>query len=107
MDASENNSKQFISDTSSASASTETKVGAAADAALCLWFLLVIAAFWGPYVGFLAPGVTTALYGAFLLGAVTVLALRVLRAREAARGQATAAIPPMSKNAERRNSRGR
>ncbi len=65
-------------------------VGALTDGALCLWFALVIVTFWGPYLGFLVPAITTPLYGAFLLGGATAAALRLLRAREATRAASTA-----------------
>ena len=50
------------------------------DVLLCLWFTLVGAAFFGPYLGLPLPDLT-ALYGVFLLASVAALVLRGLRAR--------------------------
>jgi len=54
-----------------------------ADLLLCVWFLLVAVSFWGPYMGVsFPPNLANALYAAFLLVAVLVLALRVVGKRQ-------------------------
>ena len=52
------------------------------EMALCVWFILVGVAFFGPYLAAPLPDLT-ALYGVFLLASVACLLLRVLRARQA------------------------
>ncbi len=50
------------------------------DIVLGVWFLLVAAAFWGPYFGWGLPAnILTALYAVFLLVVVVPLTLRLLR----------------------------
>ena len=51
----------------------------AREGALCLWFALNGAAFWGTYAGLPLAAPLTALYGLFLVAAVALLALRLLR----------------------------
>ncbi len=58
------------------------------EALLCLWFVLVGFVFWSPYLGIsVPPGMSTALYGGFLLLFIAALTLRLLRGnREEAAG---------------------
>ena len=52
---------------------------AAREVVLCLWFALNGAAFWGTYAGLPLAAPLTTLYGLFLVAAVALLALRLLR----------------------------
>ena len=55
------------------------------DILLCLWFVLCAVAFWGPYFGVaLSPGLSSALYAAFLLCVIAIVAVRWLQSRTAA-----------------------
>ena len=55
------------------------KPNIAREVALCLWFALNGAAFWGTYAGLPLAAPLTALYGLFLVAAAALLALRLLR----------------------------
>ena len=59
--------------------------GVAREAALCLWFVLVGLAFWGPALDVPVPDLTAA-YGLFLVAAVAALAVRLLRGGAGADG---------------------
>ena len=64
------------------------------DIALLAWFVLCIAAFWGPYIGLpLPPAVATALYALFLVGGIVAGLLRFLRSRpDAVKGTGGAGV---------------
>lgn len=76
---------------------TSATTGTGVEIALCLWFALTIVTFWGPYLGFLQPSLTTPLYSLFLIGAIAASALRILKGREATR-RASAAAAALSIN---------
>ena len=81
------------------------KAVTARDAALCLWFVLVGLAFWGPVAGVPVPDFTAA-YGLFLVAAIAALALRLLR-RETGGGGDEPAPPAPALNPRRGGSGGR
>lgn len=49
------------------------------EIALCLWFIVTGAAFWGTYAGLSLAAPLTSFYGLFLVASVVLLALRLLR----------------------------
>jgi hypothetical protein len=49
------------------------------EIALCLWFVVTGAAFWGTYAGLSLAAPLTSFYGLFLVASVVLLALRLLR----------------------------
>ncbi len=49
------------------------------EVALCLWFVMTGAAFWGAYAGLPLAAPLTPFYGLFLVASVVLLALRLLR----------------------------
>jgi hypothetical protein len=55
----------------------------AGDIALCVWFLLVAFAFWGPYLGLYLSGPLSAVYALMLVGAIVAVALRLLNSPKA------------------------
>lgn len=53
------------------------------DLLLGIWFLLVVLAFWGPYLGIPFPSnMGAAIYAVMLLAAITGVALRIVSGRD-------------------------
>jgi hypothetical protein len=76
------------------------------EIALCLWFVVTGAAFWGTYAGLSLAAPLTSFYGLFLVASVVLLALRLLRGDKgdttADRKRPGGAAPPPRKKTGRR-----